>query len=154
MLTASEYLERCPPDEVVFLPEGSWGEGGSHYIWLNEQTVWAWEAIYRAEMGFLRLLACACDRADLTPYLQQAARELLLLEASDWTFLITTGSARDYAEVRLLDHARRFESVATLVRHLLDGEPPDPALLQVYEESHVRDQAFEGLPLAAWEEGD
>jgi len=37
---------------------------------------------------------------------------------------------------------------------LLDGEPPDPALLQVYEESCVRDQAFEGLPLAAWEEGD
>jgi 1,4-alpha-glucan branching enzyme len=150
MLTASEYLERCPPDEVVFLPEGSWGEGGSHYIWLNEQTVWAWEAIYRAEVEFLRLLACARDRADLTPYLQQAARELLLLEASDWTFLITTGSARDYAEVRLLDHARRFESVATLVRQLLDGEPPDPAQAQVYEESCVRDQAFEGLPLAAW----
>jgi 1,4-alpha-glucan branching enzyme len=98
----------------------------------------------------LRLLACARDRADLTPYLQQAARELLLLEASDWTFLITTGGARDYAEVRLLDHARRFESVATLVRQLLDGKPPDPAQAQVYEESCVRDQAFEELPLAAW----
>jgi 1,4-alpha-glucan branching enzyme len=152
MLTASEYLERCPPDEVVFLPEGSWGEGGSHYIWLNEQTAWAWEAIYRAEVEFLRLMACARDRADLTPYLQQAARELLLMEASDWTFLITTGSARDYAEVRLLDHAHRFESVAALVRQLLEGEPPDPTLLQVYEESCVRDQAFEGLPLAAWKE--
>jgi 1,4-alpha-glucan branching enzyme len=150
MLTASEYLERCPPEEAIFLPEGSWGEGGSHYIWLNEQTVWAWEVTYRAETEFLQLLACARDRADLTPYLQQAARELLLLEASDWTFLITTGAARDYAEVRLRDHARRFENITRLVRQLLDGEPPDPALLQVYEESRARDQAFDGVELSAW----
>jgi 1,4-alpha-glucan branching enzyme len=100
----------------------------------------------------LRVLACARDRADLTPYLQQAARELLLLEASDWTFLITTGGARDYAEVRLLDHARRFESIARLVRQLLDGEPPDPARLQVYEESRVRDQAFDEVELSVWGE--
>jgi 1,4-alpha-glucan branching enzyme len=86
----------------------------------------------------------------LTPYLQQAARELLLLEASDWTFLITTGSARDYAEVRLRDHAHRFESIARLVRQLLDGESPDPAQLQVYEESCVRDQAFDGVELSVW----
>jgi 1,4-alpha-glucan branching enzyme len=75
---------------------------------------------------------------------------LLLLEASDWTFLITTGSARDYAEVRLLDHARRFESVAALVRQLIDGEPPDPAQVQVYEESRVRDQAFAHLDVSVW----
>jgi hypothetical protein len=36
------------------------------------------------------------------------------------------------------------------VRQLLDGEPPDPAQAQIYEESRVRDQAFEELPLAAW----
>ena len=52
--------------------------------------------------------------------------------------------------MRLLDHARRFESVATLVRHLLDGEPPDPAQAQVYEESCVRDQAFERMSLSVW----
>ncbi len=150
MLTASEYLERFPPEEAVFLPEGSWGEGGSHYIWLNEQTAWAWEVIYRAEMEFVRLLSCVRDRAELTPYVQQAARELLLLESSDWTFLITTGSARDYAEVRLRDHARRFESIARLIGQLADGASPDPALLQVYEESCVRNQAFAAVDVSLW----
>ncbi|MCS7190378.1 MAG: DUF1957 domain-containing protein, partial [Fimbriimonadales bacterium] len=115
MITSSEYLERFPPEEVVFLPEGSWGEGGSHFIWLNEYTLWAWDAIYRAETRFLALLRRYRECDALQPYLQQLARELLLLESSDWTFLITTGSARDYAEVRLRDHLRRFEEIAALV---------------------------------------
>ncbi|MEN2982379.1 MAG: DUF1957 domain-containing protein [Thermus sp.] len=40
--------------------------------------------------------------------LQQAMRELLLLEASDWPFLIDTGQAKAYAEERYRAHAERF----------------------------------------------
>src|SRR6202041_2302824 len=39
---------------------------------------------------------------------QQLCRELLLLESSDWQFLITTGAARDYAELRFLTHNDQF----------------------------------------------
>ncbi|HIC88318.1 MAG TPA: hypothetical protein EYP04_02815, partial [Anaerolineae bacterium] len=28
------------PEEVVVLPEGSWGEGGFHWVWFNEWTRW------------------------------------------------------------------------------------------------------------------
>lgn len=150
MLTASEYLERFPPEEVVFLPEGSWGEGGSHYIWLNENTVWAWDAIYRAEARFLSLLRRHAENEALRPYLQQLARELLLLESSDWTFLITTGTARDYAEARLADHQRRFEQIATVVEHLAEGKEPPLESIQVYHESVVRDKAFAEVDLRLW----
>jgi len=151
ILTASEYLERFPPEEAVVLPEGSWGEGGSHYIWLNEHTLWAWDAIYRAEVRFLRLLRQHSNQPTLRPYLQQLARELLLMESSDWTFLITTGTARDYAEVRLRDHQNRFERIADLVEQLARGEPPHPDLMRLYQESTQRNKPFAELDLSMWQ---
>ena len=42
---------------------------------------------------------------------QQLCRELLLLESSDWQFLITTGAARDYAESRFLTHNDQFNEL-------------------------------------------
>ena len=43
--------------------------------------------------------------------LNQAARELLLLESSDWPFLITTGQAGEYAIERFSDHCERFNEL-------------------------------------------
>jgi 1,4-alpha-glucan branching enzyme len=40
--------------------------------------------------------------------LKQLARELLLAQASDWAFLIKTGTAREYATKRTTDHLARF----------------------------------------------
>jgi 1,4-alpha-glucan branching enzyme len=44
--------------------------------------------------------------------LAQLARELLLLESSDWPFLVTTGQAREYAELRFAQHVERFNTLA------------------------------------------
>jgi 1,4-alpha-glucan branching enzyme len=38
------------------------------------------------------------------PVLAQAARELLLAQASDWEFIVSTGAAGDYAERRFAEH--------------------------------------------------
>jgi len=46
--------------------------------------------------------------------LNQAARELVLLQSSDWPFLITTGQARIYAENRFLEHVNRFQKLADI----------------------------------------
>ncbi len=151
MLTGTEVLERMPPQEAVFLPEGSWGEGGYHSVWLNEDTAWVWEHIYRAEARFLQLLRHYGAVPALQPYLQQLARELLLLESSDWTFLITTQSARDYAEVRALDHFRRFEGIAQLITQMGEGKEADASLLRLYEESVQRDALFPDLDLSLWQ---
>ena len=40
--------------------------------------------------------------------LKQLARELLLAQASDWAFLMKTGTAREYATKRTIDHLARF----------------------------------------------
>jgi len=51
------------------------------------------------------------DRPDLRELLSQAARELLLLESSDWEFLVTTYQARDYAIDRFNGHLGRFNAL-------------------------------------------
>jgi 1,4-alpha-glucan branching enzyme len=40
--------------------------------------------------------------------LKQLARELLLAQSSDWAFLMKTGTARQYATRRTIDHLARF----------------------------------------------
>ena len=39
---------------------------------------------------------------------KQLARELLLAQSSDWAFLMKTGTAREYATQRTIDHLARF----------------------------------------------
>ncbi len=43
--------------------------------------------------------------------LNQAARELLLAESSDWAFILTTGTTVPYAQKRFKDHIHRFTRI-------------------------------------------
>ncbi len=51
----------------------------------------------------------------LTRALNQLARENLLLQSSDWPFLITTWQAKDYATDRFREHVDRFEKIADMI---------------------------------------
>ena len=48
---------------------------------------------------------------DLRRALNQAARELVLAQASDWAFIITTNTSVEYAEKRTRDHISRFNGI-------------------------------------------
>ncbi len=48
--------------------------------------------------------------------LRQLARELLLAQASDWAFLMKTGTARNYATKRTRDHLLRFTRLYEQIR--------------------------------------
>jgi 1,4-alpha-glucan branching enzyme len=50
--------------------------------------------------------------------LTQAGRELLLMQASDWQFLITTWTARDYAEQRFTAHYSDFKRLMQIARQV------------------------------------
>ena len=43
------------------------------------------------------------------------ARENLLLQSSDWPFLITTWQAKDYATDRFREHVERFEKICDMI---------------------------------------
>jgi 1,4-alpha-glucan branching enzyme len=50
--------------------------------------------------------------------LNQAGRELLLLESSDWPFLISTGQAKQYSAQRFNEHVARFYECIGLLKDL------------------------------------
>ncbi len=127
VITAGEYLEQYPPEEAIVLPEGSWGKGGDHSTWMNPETEWMWPLIHEAERRMERLVARFPDAdGERLEVLKQAARELLLLESSDWPFLIDTGQAVAYATDRFQGHLARFNRLCLLAeRPSLDGADRD-----------------------------
>jgi len=152
LATCSEVLDRQPPTTVITLPEGSWGEGGFHFIWLNEATEWTWRYVYEAEETMEGLAREFATREDptLQAILRQAARTLLLLQASDWQFLISTWSARDYAEMRLANHYHDFVRLAALARRHGRGEPVDPGEWEYLGLCEKRDNLFPDLDPRWW----
>jgi 1,4-alpha-glucan branching enzyme len=115
--TVGGSLLDLPPREIISLPEGSWGEGGGHHIWFNPDTADIWRKIYQVEEEAARLDLTALRTQDRSrDMLRQFFREKFLLESSDWPFLISTGSARDYAELRAAEHFDRATTLAAWMR--------------------------------------
>lgn len=150
--TGSAQVDAAKPTIVVSLPEGSWGEGGFHWIWLNEWTEWTWSHVYEAERR-MRALAGKYDSKGnqiLRRLLAQAARELLLLESSDWQFLISTWSARDYGELRVDTHYRNFRRLADLAEKCGDGGELTPEEWAFMANCEERDGVFAHLDPEWW----
>jgi len=82
------------------------------------------------------------ERPDMQRVLKQLARELLLLESSDWQFLISTWSARDYAEVRCAEHFDTFQRLARMARELGEGHPVSDGDWLFLEHCEQRDAIF------------
>ncbi len=126
LTTARGFINEHPPEDVLALPESSWGVGGGHFTWQNADTDWMWPIIHSAELRMEELVA-RYPQADgtLGEVLNQAARELILLQSSDWPFLITTGQAEAYAKNRFLEHVNRFQQMADVAE---SGQVDEAAL--------------------------
>jgi 1,4-alpha-glucan branching enzyme len=144
-VSPSAYLASAPPPQAIALPEGSWGDGGGHQVWLNDATRWTWERVHGAESRFERLVRNAATRPRdplLDRLVGQAGRELLLLQSSDWQFLITTLSALDYAELRVTEHSADFERLATLAERRAESGALSEADVAFLADCEQRDALF------------
>ncbi|MBI5189744.1 MAG: DUF1957 domain-containing protein [Nitrospirae bacterium] len=155
LTTASGYLDKNSDRNEVSLPEGSWGEGGFHYIWLNEETVWTWRRIYEAEAEMVSLADDFGHEPDglLRDILKQVARELLLMQSSDWQFLISTRSAADYASTRLARHHADFMRLSVMARRLAAGIRLLESDMEFLSEVMERDRLFDDIDPAWWAGG-
>lgn len=150
--TVSAHLAQAPADKVVALPEGTWGEGGDHRVWLNDETRWMWEAAHGAEDRLLGLVDGLDWRGSpaVAEALTLAARELLLLQASDWQFVIRTRGAVDYGYRRFCEHLSRFDRAATLADARARGVPDDALAAAELADIRLHDSCFEELSLSWW----
>ncbi|HEU0164694.1 MAG TPA: 1,4-alpha-glucan branching protein domain-containing protein, partial [Thermomicrobiales bacterium] len=140
LTTASTFINEHDPERVMNLPESSWGSGGNHFTWLNVDTQWMWPVIYEAEARMESLVAANPNATgELRKVLDQTARELLLLQSSDWPFLVTTGQAKEYATQRFTDHVDRFNALATMAEL---GGPQDDRDREYLSSLTERDNPF------------
>lgn len=147
LVKAGEFLDQHPPNKVISIPEGSWGEGGYHWIWFNQDTEWTWRHLYQVEKEMKTICQEFSDIQDdqLQILLKQLTREMLLLQSSDWQFLITTFSARDYAEMRFVTHYSDFKRLADMVRRYGRGEKLTDGDWHFFEECQKRDSIFKEI---------
>ena len=109
LTTPYEYLQHLPTQQVAQPAASSWGEEGYLRVWLNETNEWIHPHLRVAQERMTELVDRFPDPTALQRRaLQQAARELLLAQSSDWPFILRTGTSPDYARRRVKDHLLRF----------------------------------------------
>ena len=89
----------------------TWGEGGYYHKWMNESTDWILNHLHVAQRRMTELANCESRSATERALLNQAARELLLAQSSDWPFIISSGTSVSYAKKRLTEHLLRFNQI-------------------------------------------
>ncbi|MGC8943890.1 MAG: 1,4-alpha-glucan branching protein domain-containing protein [Caldisericia bacterium] len=99
--TTKNLIKEAPIKKGKF-SESSWGLGGYHYTWLNSETMWIWEKIHEIEDKFMNLKEVDLEK------LKTLLKEKFLLESSDFPFLVTTSTAKDYAINRFNEHYKKF----------------------------------------------
>lgn len=109
LITPNEFLRQHPEQQVATPSPSSWGEEGYWKVWLNESNAWIFRHLQVAQERMAELARRFPEASGLTERaLKQAGRELLLAQASDWPFILRTGTSPDYARKRVEDHLHRF----------------------------------------------
>ncbi|MHC4871198.1 MAG: glycoside hydrolase family 57 protein [Planctomycetota bacterium] len=129
LVTPSEYLSSHSTLQLVEPAPSSWGDKGYYEVWLNGSNDWIYRHLHKAENVMIKLAEIEAGN-DLTERaLNQAARELMLAQASDWAFIMTTGTMVDYAVKRTNDHVGRFFDLA----HMVENNSIEDAVLTSIE---------------------
>lgn len=153
-VTLKDYLSLKEPELVIELPEGSWGEGGFHWVWYNEWTKWTWEHIHSLEDEILELFKILKPLKGSQRLAKIMAREMLLLQSSDWQFLITTWSARDYAEHRVSRHVDDLKRLINISRGFIKSKKFSDEDMEFLNSIEKRDEIFPDIDPFQWIGGE
>ena len=129
-ITLRQYLDRHPVTVEATPSASSWGAGGYGEVWVGREAAWTWRHVHHATR-YARWLVQNHRHADgrRGQALDQAIRELLLLQSSDWPFILKAGTATRYAEARIRAHVHRLRHLGYMVESgVVAGT--DPAWLE------------------------
>ncbi|MEI6831599.1 MAG: 1,4-alpha-glucan branching protein domain-containing protein [Candidatus Omnitrophota bacterium] len=109
LITPSEYLTENPRNQVISPSMSSWGYKGYSEMWLQGSNDWIYRHLHMASGRMSELAKTFPNAQGLHKRaLNQALRELLLAQSSDWGFILGTGTHTSYAIRRTKDHILRF----------------------------------------------
>jgi 1,4-alpha-glucan branching enzyme len=117
MCECGEYFQSIKPGDFLNLnpafqnaqpSSGSWGWKGYNEVWVNEKNSWVYPHLFKAGEK-MEILAQKPDWDTLEKRaINQAGKELLLAQSSDWTFILHNETLSDYATRRIKEHLGRF----------------------------------------------
>jgi 1,4-alpha-glucan branching enzyme len=117
LITPVDYLDWFPRNQVVTPSMSSWGYKGYNEVWLEGSNDWIYRHLHKAADRMVELAgAFPAAGGDLRRALNQAARELLLAQSSDWAFIFKTGTCPPYAYRRTKNHIERFTKIYDMVK--------------------------------------
>jgi len=114
LITPSEYLSENPRNQVVAPSLSSWGWKGYSEMWLQGPNDWIYRYLHKASERMTELAKTFSNTSPdglLKRALNQALRELLLAQSSDWAFIMATGTHTSYAIRRTKEHLLRFTNL-------------------------------------------
>ncbi len=115
-ITPREYLEMYPVNQVAVPSYSSWGYKGYSEVWLEGSNDWIYRHLHKAAERMIGLANKFREPSELQRRaLNQAARELVLAQSSDWAFIMKTGTVVDYAVRRTKDHVLRFTDLWQMI---------------------------------------
>lgn len=112
VITPEIYLERHPANQVSLPSFSSLGNNGYAEVWVNSKNDWVYRHLHKAVDRIQELVDRYPDEKGLKEWvLNQAAREVLLSQASDWPFIMKMGSTVPYATMRVKEHLYNFTKI-------------------------------------------
>jgi 1,4-alpha-glucan branching enzyme len=118
LITPTEYLAENPTIQVSTPSMSSWGYKGFAEVWLEGSNDWIYRHLHEASERMTELAnRFSSTNGIYRRALNQAARELLLAQSSDWAFIMKTGTMVDYAVKRTREHLTRFDRLYRELGH-------------------------------------
>ena len=95
------------------------GQIGYSEVWLNQTNDYAHKHLLKLCDKMVECANIFKDTKDSITVrcLNQMAKELLLLQSSDWLFIITNGTMVEYAHKRIKEHTGRFNALYDMVKN-------------------------------------
>ena len=112
-----EFLIQKPSLQICDPSPSSWGQGGYHNYWINDSNAWIVPEITKAGSTFVDLCSESFNDDLSLRLFKQAARELLLSESSDWSFILRAGTTTGLAKERIQRHLFRFWKLVEMIKN-------------------------------------
>ncbi len=110
--TPGEYLKRYPVNQVVRPSMSSWGNEGYNEVWLDDSNDWIYRHLSMIAAEMIELANIEVNQGVgqnlILRALNQAGREVLLAQSSDWAFIMKAGTFVEYAAYRTQFHIQNF----------------------------------------------
>lgn len=148
-ITPSEYLVEYPTNQMAMPSTSSWGYKGYSQYWVDGSNDWIYRHIHQAGKRMISLVKRFKKHLEkggdplIRRALNQAGRELLLAESSDWPFIMKSGTMVPYANRRIRLHIARF----THLYEALENNDFDKDWLSEVE---WRDNIFSDMDIARY----